>query len=49
MNGSVMLCSGASEEEVLERVKDDIYSKEGVWDLGNMKVMPFRSAVRVGL
>jgi len=31
-NGSVMLAQADTQEEVLEKIKSDVYYKEGVWD-----------------
>jgi hypothetical protein len=31
--GSAMVASASSREEVLEILKNDIYTKSGVWDL----------------
>ena len=42
MVGSVMLISGNSREEVLERIRTDIYTTSGVWDLEKMQVIPVR-------
>lgn len=33
MRGSAMLCLASSKEEVLERVKRDVYTQNGVWDV----------------
>ena len=32
MKGSVLMCVADTEEEVLERVKRDVYYETGVWD-----------------
>jgi hypothetical protein len=32
MKGSVLMCVADTEEEVLERVKRDVYYEKGVWD-----------------
>jgi hypothetical protein len=32
MKGSVLMCVADSEEEVLERVRRDVYWESGVWD-----------------
>jgi hypothetical protein len=49
MKGSVMLIGANTKEEVLERLEKDFYVKEGVWDLGKLQIMPFRSAIRTAL
>jgi len=33
INGSVMMALASSKEEVLERVKSDVYATSGVWDM----------------
>lgn len=33
INGSVMMAVAASKEEVLEKIKKDVYANEGVWDM----------------
>jgi hypothetical protein len=32
MKGSVLMCVADTEEEVLERVRKDVYYETGVWD-----------------
>jgi uncharacterized protein len=49
MTGSVMLVRARSEEEVRSFVADDVYARGGVWDLGRVRVWPFRTAVRAGV
>jgi hypothetical protein len=49
MKGSAMLIGAATREEVLERVKKDVYVGEGVWDVEQIQVIPFRSALRKAL
>lgn len=49
MKGSVMLVGAKTKEEVLERLEKDFYVKEGVWDLSQLQIMPFRSAIRTAL
>lgn len=47
--GSAMLCQGDSKEEVLERLKADLYTIEGVWDWSKAQIYPFRTAVRTAM
>ncbi|KAG2419178.1 hypothetical protein HFD88_002285 [Aspergillus terreus] len=47
--GSSLIVVAESKEEVMELIRKDIYSTGGVWDLENCQVIPFQSAVRVGL
>ena len=49
MIGSALLVVASTKEEVLELLKNDIYTKSGVWDMNNVQIWPFRSAVRSGL
>lgn len=49
MNGSVMLIRANSEDEVREIVLDDEYAKQGLWELKELKITPFRCAVRTAL
>jgi hypothetical protein len=36
---------GASRKEVVDILKEDIYYKQGVWDLENVKVIPMRLSI----
>jgi uncharacterized protein len=47
--GSAMLAYAESKEAVLEKLKQDIYTKSGVWDWDKVQIYPFRSAVRTAL
>ncbi len=38
--GSVMLAMAESKEEVLQALKEDIYSKSGVWDWDKFQIYP---------
>ncbi|KAF1973178.1 hypothetical protein BU23DRAFT_554464 [Bimuria novae-zelandiae CBS 107.79] len=49
MTGSAMLIGAATKEEVLERLKRDVYVKGGVWDWDKVQVIPFKSALRKAL
>jgi hypothetical protein len=44
--GSAMLAYAETKEEVIEKLKNDIYTKEGVWDWDKVQIWPFRSAIR---
>jgi len=46
MLGSAMIFVADSKEEVLERIKHDIYATSGVWDVDKVNIWPFRSAIR---
>ena len=49
MKGSAMLMGAQTREEVVERLKKDVYVTEGVWDISKMEIIPFRSALRKAL
>jgi uncharacterized protein len=49
MKGSAMLIGAKTKEEVIERVKKDIYVAQGVWDVEKVEIIPFRSALRKAL
>jgi len=40
VKGSVMLATASSKEEVLEVLRRDIYTREGVWDLEKVEIIP---------
>jgi len=44
--GSALVAVGSSREEVIAQLKDDVYVKEGVWDLSKIQIYPFIAAVR---
>ncbi|KAF2845753.1 hypothetical protein T440DRAFT_472395 [Plenodomus tracheiphilus IPT5] len=46
MKGSAMLVAARTKEEVIERVKNDVYVGAGVWDIEKIQIIPFKSAVR---
>ncbi|KAI2032785.1 hypothetical protein LOZ47_005621 [Ophidiomyces ophidiicola] len=45
MNGSALVVSADTEEEIREALSNDIYAKTGVWDLNNIEIYPFRCAL----
>ncbi|KAL6706165.1 hypothetical protein ACN47E_006081 [Coniothyrium glycines] len=49
MKGSAMLVGARTREEVLERVKKDVYVEKGVWDVSKVQIIPFKSAIRKAL
>lgn len=49
MKGSAMLVGANSKEEVVERLKKDIYVTGGVWDWDKVQIYPFKSALRKAL
>ena len=49
MKGSACLIGAKTREEVVERLKQDVYVKEGVWNLEDMQIIPVKSAVRKAL
>ncbi|KAG9239594.1 hypothetical protein BJ875DRAFT_365264 [Amylocarpus encephaloides] len=46
MKGSAMICLASSKEEVLEKLKNDVYTQTGVWDLNKLQIYPFKCAFR---
>lgn len=38
-----------TREEVLERLRGDVYVTGGVWNLEEVQIIPFKSAVRKAL
>jgi uncharacterized protein len=49
MIGSALIVVAATREEVVQRLKDDVYSTVGVWDMDKVQIWPFRSAIRSSL
>ncbi|OAK99712.1 hypothetical protein IQ06DRAFT_294133 [Phaeosphaeriaceae sp. SRC1lsM3a] len=49
MKGSAMLIGAKTREEVVERLKKDVYVEGGVWDLEKVQIIPFKSALRKAL
>lgn len=49
MKGSAMLIGAKTREEVVERVKKDVYVQNGVWDVSKIQIIPFKSALRKAL
>ena len=46
IQGSAMVCVAASKEEVIEKLKKDIYAESGVWDFSKIQIYPFKCAFR---
>lgn len=46
MKGSVMIMVANSQEEVLKRLRSDIYTSSGVWDIDKVQIFPFKTALR---
>ena len=40
LNGSFMIAKAESEEEILKKLRDDIYTTSGVWDLEKVTITP---------
>ncbi|KAF2279662.1 uncharacterized protein EI97DRAFT_183258 [Westerdykella ornata] len=49
MTGSAMLIGAKTKEEVIERIKRDIYVTNEVWDWSKIQIIPFKSALRKAL
>jgi hypothetical protein len=43
IEGSAMVAYASSKEEVLERLKEDIYAKSGVWDFSKVRSVDWLS------
>ncbi|KLU89976.1 hypothetical protein MAPG_08943 [Magnaporthiopsis poae ATCC 64411] len=46
INGSTLVLDATSKEEIMEMLKADIYTKEGVWDLEKVQMWPLKCAIR---
>jgi hypothetical protein len=44
--GSAMVAVAATKEEVMEVLRNDVYSKSGAWDMDKVQIWPFNSTVR---
>jgi len=49
MNGSVMIALADTKDEVLEKIRKDVYYTSGVWDGSKIQIFPFKSAIRTPL
>jgi uncharacterized protein len=49
MTGSFMIIKADSEEQVRKMLESDVYVSGGAWDVENMKIWNFKSAVRTAL
>ena len=49
MIGSALIAVAETKEEVLEKLRKDVYATSGVWDVDNAQIWPFRSAFRTGM
>lgn len=49
MKGSACLIGAKTREEVVERLKSDVYVDGAVWDLEKVQIIPFKSALRKAL
>ncbi|KAH8821143.1 hypothetical protein F5884DRAFT_76107 [Xylogone sp. PMI_703] len=47
--GSTVVAWAATKEEVLERLKNDVYAKNNVWDFSKIQIYPFKCAFRDAL
>ncbi|KAH8592715.1 hypothetical protein B0O99DRAFT_516917 [Bisporella sp. PMI_857] len=46
IEGSAMVASASSKEEVIELLKKDVYAVSGVWDFSKIQIWPFKCAIR---
>ncbi|KAL6838025.1 hypothetical protein V8C40DRAFT_231429 [Trichoderma camerunense] len=44
--GSIMVLVAKSKEDAINKVKDDIYVRAGVWDLEKAQVYPYKNGFR---
>lgn len=44
--GSALVVSASSKEEVLEKLKKDVYAENEVWDFEKAQIYPFKCAIR---
>ncbi|PGH16431.1 hypothetical protein AJ79_01762 [Helicocarpus griseus UAMH5409] len=49
MKGSMLVVVAESPEAVREQLSKDVYATSGVWDIENMQITPFKSAIRLPL
>ncbi|KKZ61949.1 hypothetical protein EMCG_03567 [[Emmonsia] crescens] len=47
MKGSMLIVVAESPEAIREQLSKDIYATSGVWDIDNMQITPFKSAIRL--
>ncbi|ODM22365.1 hypothetical protein SI65_03211 [Aspergillus cristatus] len=47
--GSAMMLLAENEEEARKLLENDVYTRNGVWDIENVQIIPFKSAVRLAL
>jgi uncharacterized protein YciI len=45
--GSTMVVKATSRQEIIDLLKNDVYVKEGVWDLEKIQAWPFKAAFRI--
>ncbi|KAI3326788.1 hypothetical protein HD806DRAFT_488206 [Xylariaceae sp. AK1471] len=49
MIGSVIVMVAGSKQEVVDRLKKDLYTAERVWDWEKIQIFPFKSTIRMGM
>jgi hypothetical protein len=42
INGSVMMAVASSKEEVMEKLRSDVYADKGVWDMDKVSFLMIR-------
>lgn len=47
--GSAVLAFAKTKEEVIDLLKRDIYTEQGVWDWSKVQIWPFKSTIRSDL
>ncbi|KAI1002533.1 hypothetical protein K3495_g5661 [Podosphaera aphanis] len=44
--GSAVIALAASRDEVIQKLKDDVYAEHEVWDFDKVQIYPFKCAFR---
>ncbi|CCU78162.1 YCII-related domain protein [Blumeria hordei DH14] len=49
IQGSAVIAYAESRDEVIEKLKKDVYAEAGVWDFSKVQIYPFKCAVRTAV
>lgn len=49
MTFSVMTVYADTQDEALKVVTEDVYTKNGIWDVDNVKIYPMKTTIRLPL
>jgi uncharacterized protein YciI len=47
MSGSTIVMVASSRDEVVNLLREDVYAKNGVWDVDNVQMWPLKCAFRI--